>query len=112
MRVAFDDMDCVVGDMLRPPRDRELGPLNHRDMYHEARGKVAQLLSWAEPPPTAGEPNGGESGGEHGGRHRPGARELEPRPKGAPDAPGYRHRAPPSPIVWAEGTFWYVLVAR
>jgi hypothetical protein len=49
LRVAFDDSDALVADMLRPACAREL----HRDGYQEARGTVSALLTWAEPPTDA-----------------------------------------------------------
>jgi len=39
MRVAQDDAAAVVEDMLRPPRERELGHLLHEQHYAEAREK-------------------------------------------------------------------------
>jgi hypothetical protein len=38
--------------MLRAPRDRELGPAYHRELYEEAFGKIAALLEHA---PAEGE---------------------------------------------------------
>ena len=57
LRVAFDDIDALVADMLRPPRARELGRALHWDGYREARGRVAALLTWAEPPADNAEPS-------------------------------------------------------
>jgi len=33
--------------MLRLPRDRELGPAYHRDLYEEASGKITARLAHA-----------------------------------------------------------------
>ena len=51
LRVAFDDLDAIVADMMRPAAKRELGPVLHADGYQEARGKVVVLLAWIMPPP-------------------------------------------------------------
>lgn len=49
LRVAFDDADAIARDMLRPSRERELGPVLHRQNYDEARAKVVQLLAFITP---------------------------------------------------------------
>jgi hypothetical protein len=36
--------------MLRPPRERELGPLKHRELYGEAEQALDELLTFATPP--------------------------------------------------------------
>ena len=41
LRDAFDDADAVTRDMLRSPRERELGPVLHNANYAEARSKIA-----------------------------------------------------------------------
>ncbi|MFT3769373.1 MAG: hypothetical protein QM820_28380 [Minicystis sp.] len=62
LRVTVDDVDTLAADMLRPPRQRELGPVLHRVQYREARGKIveqiAYLLRMAEegPAPSDGGP--------------------------------------------------------
>jgi hypothetical protein len=62
LRVAIDDADSVVEDMLRPPRERELGPALHREQYAEAHQQIRGLLAFAEPPESErGDPAG--SGG-------------------------------------------------
>jgi hypothetical protein len=67
LRVAFDDVNAIVADLLRPPRERELGPVLHRDGYQEARGKLVALLAWCEPrEPEGGDPAGcGGAGATH-----------------------------------------------
>lgn len=40
LRVALDDADAVVQDMLRPPRRRELGPVLHATNYHDAHARI------------------------------------------------------------------------
>ena len=67
LRVAFDDADAVTLDMLRSPRDRELGPLLHRQNYHDAKQTVVEELELltryftdpepAEPTGSAGSPH-------------------------------------------------------
>lgn len=61
LRVAVDDADAVVADMLRPLRKRELGHVLHRDRYHEAHGKIVSMLAYAMPEETPSE--GGDDGG-------------------------------------------------
>lgn len=65
LRVAFDDLDAVGLDMLRPPRKRRLGPLEHRRLYREARGTLVRLLAGPENDTEHGDPAGsGGSGAE------------------------------------------------
>lgn len=47
---AFADADAVVQDLLRPARRRELGPVVHRELYAEARGKLMALLGYIGAP--------------------------------------------------------------
>jgi len=47
LRTALADADSVTRDMLRLPRDRELGPAYHRDLYEEASGKITARLAHA-----------------------------------------------------------------
>ena len=64
LRSAFNDLDAVALDMLRPPRFRELGPAIHARNYTAAREQVLQALDFAaapEPAPEPGDPAG--SGG-------------------------------------------------
>lgn len=44
LRVGFDDADAITEDMLRAPRQRELGPALHRANYEDAKGKVLAIL--------------------------------------------------------------------
>ena len=46
LRVAYDDGDAVVADLLRAPRERELGPAQHRRLYKESREAVLKALTW------------------------------------------------------------------
>jgi hypothetical protein len=46
LRVAYDDGDAITTDMLRPRRERELGPAQHARIYQESRDKVRQTVSW------------------------------------------------------------------
>lgn len=65
LRSAFDDLDAVGLDMLRPPRRRNLGTREHQRLYHEARRKLRQLLAGPENDTEHGDPAGlGGAGGE------------------------------------------------
>ncbi len=57
LRIAFDDYDAVVVDMLRPPRRRTLGPVQHRALAREARGSIRSQLDAVLRPSDRG--NGG-----------------------------------------------------
>jgi hypothetical protein len=46
LRVATDDADTVAVDMLRSPRQRQLGPALHRSQYREARAKVVSQIAY------------------------------------------------------------------
>jgi hypothetical protein len=48
-RTAQKDLRAVVLDMLRPPRRRSLGPVQHRALSREAMGTLAELLKHAAP---------------------------------------------------------------
>src|SRR5215475_4517463 len=70
LQLAFNDADAVALDMLKPPRQRELGPVIHLQNYGAARAQILSALAYASAPePDEGEPNGGDSGGEHGSFH-------------------------------------------
>jgi len=47
LRSSFNDLDAAALDMLRAPRDRELGPALHAAHYHAAREQVLQALDLA-----------------------------------------------------------------
>jgi hypothetical protein len=64
---AWRDADAVSVDMLRRPRDRELGPVLHAEKYHEARAQLLQALAYAGPGP---EPEGPKSS-DRPGRSEP-----------------------------------------
>jgi hypothetical protein len=58
LRQSFDDMDGVALDMLKSPRERELGPVLHAQKYAEARETILHTLAYAEAPePDDGEPS-------------------------------------------------------
>ena len=46
LRVAADDANAVVEDMLRAPRNRRLGHVLHRDNYGDARGKFVSSFAF------------------------------------------------------------------
>ena len=44
IRSAFKDADCLMEDMLRPPNDRDLGPVLHRQNYADAQVSILSGL--------------------------------------------------------------------
>jgi hypothetical protein len=50
VRAAFDDADGITSDMLRPMRERDLGHVQHRKLYGDARKALVELLDYATPP--------------------------------------------------------------
>ncbi|MFT3765691.1 MAG: hypothetical protein QM820_09270 [Minicystis sp.] len=54
LRVAFADADAVTADMLRPLRQRELGHVQHRNMYGDAKKSILHLLEYAGAPAEGG----------------------------------------------------------
>lgn len=46
VRVAADDIDGIVTDMLAPLGRRELGRVLHRRNYGEARGKLTAAIGY------------------------------------------------------------------
>ena len=50
LRVAFADAAGVTEDVLRPLRKRDLGHVEHRRIFTEAKEKIASLLDYATPP--------------------------------------------------------------
>ncbi|MFT3766339.1 MAG: hypothetical protein QM820_12635 [Minicystis sp.] len=56
LRIALDDIDAVAADMLRPPDERELGPVKHRELYGDGRRSVVEMIEFARP--SAAEPVG------------------------------------------------------
>src|SRR6185295_12134006 len=47
LRTGFDDLDATVQDMLRPPGERELGPVLHAQHHADARAKILAALDYA-----------------------------------------------------------------
>ena len=64
LRVAFDDAAAVAIDMLRAPRRRNLGPREHRRLYHEARGKLTRVLAELDADEHGDPAGAGGAGGE------------------------------------------------
>jgi len=62
LRDTLADHLAVVDDMLRPPRERELGAALHRERAGETAGQLRQLLDAA----TVHEPGDGEAGETEG----------------------------------------------
>jgi hypothetical protein len=62
LRVAYDDDDAVVEDMLRDPQQRELGPVLQRRQHRESRQKIHRAIDYLmraladRDPPGGGEP--------------------------------------------------------
>ena len=56
LRLSFNDADAAALDMLRPPRERELGPALHAEHYNAARAQILKALAYAgAPEPEASE---------------------------------------------------------
>ena len=59
LRVSWEDADAIVLDMLRPPRERELGPVIHARDYAAARAQILSALAFGgapEPDPLPRQP--------------------------------------------------------
>jgi hypothetical protein len=66
LRLSFNDADGVALDMLKPARERELGPALHATNYHAARKQILDALDYAAAPDDDdGEPSdpAGNGGG-------------------------------------------------
>jgi hypothetical protein len=65
LRVAVDDADAIIRDMLRPLRRRELGARMYRDNYADARQRIVALIAAALPDegPDHGDPSGNGGAG-------------------------------------------------
>ena len=50
-RVALDDIDGVVSDMLAKKRRRSLGRAQHKKLYRDALRALIQILEHFLPPP-------------------------------------------------------------
>jgi hypothetical protein len=62
LRVSLNDAHAVSLDMLRAPRERELGPAMHAKNYGDAWAQIAQAIEYAMPPDDDdGEPGGAGS---------------------------------------------------
>ena len=57
-RVAADDIDGVVADMLRKKRRRFMGRMQHKQGYRDGRKALVQILEHLMPPPPP-PPEGG-----------------------------------------------------
>ncbi len=72
LRVTLNDLDTVSQDMLRPPRERDLGPRLHAENYRAAWKQVVQAIEYAtapEPDPEDGEPGDPSGNGGAGPTH-------------------------------------------
>jgi hypothetical protein len=58
VRVALDDIDGVVCDMLRKVRRRSLGRAQHKKLYRDARKALMQILEHLMPTPPPPPPAG------------------------------------------------------
>jgi hypothetical protein len=63
LKQSFDDLDGAASDMLRPPEQRELGPVLHTKHYTEARAQVLHALDYAGAPEDEGPKSGPRPGG-------------------------------------------------
>jgi hypothetical protein len=63
LKVSLNDSHAVALDMLRAPRERELGPALHAKNYGDAWSQIAQAIEYATPPDPDddGEPGGAGS---------------------------------------------------
>ena len=52
LRVAVDDADAVVKDMLRKRRRRSLGRANHKEHYRDAHRTMIETIAYLMPPPA------------------------------------------------------------
>ena len=50
-RVASDDIDGVVVDMLQKKRRRFMGRVQHKKGYSDGRSTLIQILEYLTPPP-------------------------------------------------------------
>jgi hypothetical protein len=50
LRASFADLDAAASDMLRPPQERELGPVLHAKNYKDARAQILEALDYAGAP--------------------------------------------------------------
>jgi hypothetical protein len=55
LRVALADANAVSEDLLRPWRERDLGHVQHRRLFEDARSTIENLLDYAG---GSSEPNG------------------------------------------------------
>ena len=53
-RVSLSDAHAVAQDMLRPPCERELGPVLHAKNYGDAWSQIAHAIEYATPPAPDG----------------------------------------------------------
>jgi hypothetical protein len=65
LRLSWNDADAAALDMLRPARQRELGPALHAQNYSAARKQILDALDYAAAPEPDGEP--GDPAGNGGG---------------------------------------------
>jgi hypothetical protein len=49
LREGLNDAHAVAQDMLRPPSERELGPVLHAKNYGDAWSQIAQAIEYATP---------------------------------------------------------------
>jgi hypothetical protein len=50
LRVSLNDAHAVAQDMLREPRERELGPALHAKNYGDAWAQIVRALDYATTP--------------------------------------------------------------
>ena len=67
---TLKDANAVTEDMLRPPQERELGPVLHATNYHDAWKQVVESMVYAmgsEPEPEGGNGAAGDDAGDPAG---------------------------------------------
>ena len=66
---SMKDANAVTQDLLRPPRERELGPVLHAQNYGDAWAQVVETMAYAmgsEPEPEGGNGATGDDAGAGG----------------------------------------------
>jgi hypothetical protein len=69
LRVTIGDAQAIAEDMLRPPRERELGPALHLERHRDTTAQIRTLLDFATAPEPEGEPGDPAGNGGAGPAH-------------------------------------------
>lgn len=65
LRVHLNDADAVVRDLLRAPRQRELGPVLARQNYAAAHAAIVDAINFASAPEPSDPAGSGDAGPVH-----------------------------------------------